>query len=471
MDSFLLSILGFVVAIGILVTVHEFGHFWVARKLGVKVLRFSVGFGKPIYSWRGRQKPAAGNAGLSQDPGQALDNTEYVIAAIPLGGYVKMLDEREGDVPAAELHRAFNRQSLPVRSAIVVAGPLFNLVFAIFAFWAVLVLGEVGLRPLLGEVSEDSPAAVAGLVAGDEVLAVNQEPTPTWTQVLYQVASASVTGDDIVFQVKDIEGGMHSHVMAGDVIGDFAEVENPLEKLGLAPEFPVFPPVMGRILENEAAQAAGLKVGDRIASADGEPMTDWQSWVEYVRERPGRLIKLQVEREGQLLDLDLIPKSAGTQDEPVGRIGAAAQVPEGTWDKYRVHHSMGMLEAIPAAVVKTWDFSILTVKVIWRIVTGEASLKNLGGPITVADAAGQAVSAGLVQFLKLLAIISVSLGVLNLLPVPVLDGGHLMYFAIEALRGKPMSDKAMLQGQQIGMALLLALMGLVLYQDISRLIS
>ncbi len=228
---------------------------------------------------------------------------------------------------------------------------------------------------------------------------------------------------------------------------------------------------MGRILEGEAAAAAGLKVGDRIVSADGQSVDDWRSWVAYVKARPGQLIKLQVERDGQLLHIDLIPKAVGTEDKPMGRIGAAAQVPEGTWDRYRVHHSMGMLEAIPAAVARTWDFSVLTLKVMWRMLTGEASLKNLGGPITVADAAGQAVSAGLVQFLKLLAIISVSLGILNLLPVPVLDGGHLMYFALEALRGKPVSERVMLQGQQIGMAMLLALMGLVLYQDISRLIS
>ncbi len=470
MDSFFLSVVGFVVAIGILVTVHEFGHFWVARKLGVKVLRFSVGFGKPLYTWQARQKPVASDTGHLQE-GQAQDNTEYVIAAIPLGGYVKMLDEREGDVPEAELHRAFNRQSLPVRSAIVVAGPLFNLIFAIFAFWGVLVLGEVGLRPLVGEVSEGSPAATAGLVQGDEIVAVNHELTPTWTQVMYEFATASVIGNDILFQVKDAEGGTREHVMAGDVIGDFAEVENPLEELGLTPDFPVFPPVLGRILEGEAAAAAGLKAGDRIASADGQSVDDWQSWVAYVKARPGQLIKLQVERDGQLLHIDLIPKAAGTKDKPMGRIGAAAQVPEGTWDRYRVHHSMGMLEAIPAAVARTWNFSVLTLKVMWRMLTGEASLKNLGGPITVADAAGQAVSAGLVQFLKLLAIISVSLGVLNLLPVPVLDGGHLMYFALEALRGKPVSERVMLQGQQIGMALLLALMGLVLYQDISRLIS
>jgi len=443
MDSFFLSILGFVLATGILVTVHEFGHFWVARKLGVKVLRFSVGFGKPIYRWRRKQKASiAGNGGV-----------------------------REGDVSEAEVHRAFNRQSLPVRSAIVVAGPLFNLIFAAFAFWCVLVLGETGLRPLVGEVNADSPAASAGLVRGDEIIAVNQDFTPTWTQVLYQFATASVTGNDIVFRVKDVQGNIKEHLMASDAIGDFAEVKNPLEKLGLTPDLPAFPPVMGRILETEASAAAGLKVADRIVSADGVSVDDWQSWVKYVQARPGRLIKLQVERGGQILELDLIPKAVGTEEKPVGRIGAAAQVPEGTWDRYRVHYSMGMLEAVPAAVTRTWDFSLLTLKVMWRIVTGDASLKNLGGPITVADVAGQAVSAGLVQFLKLLAIISVSLGVLNLLPVPILDGGHLMYFAVEAIRGKPVSEKVMLQGQQIGMMLLLALMGLVLYQDISRLVS
>jgi len=225
MDSFFLSILGFVLATGILVTVHEFGHFWVARKLGVKVLRFSVGFGKPIYRWRRKQKASiAGNGGVQ-------DDTEYVIAAIPLGGYVKMLDEREGDVSEAEVHRAFNRQSLPVRSAIVVAGPLFNLIFAAFAFWCVLVLGETGLRPLVGEVNADSPAASAGLVRGDEIIAVNQDFTPTWTQVLYQFATASVTGNDIVFRVKDVQGNIKEHLMASDAIGDFAEVKNPLEKL------------------------------------------------------------------------------------------------------------------------------------------------------------------------------------------------------------------------------------------------
>ena len=223
MDSFFLSVVGFVVAIGILVTVHEFGHFWVARKLGVKVLRFSVGFGKPLYTWQARQKPVASDTGRLQED-QAQDNTEYVIAAIPLGGYVKMLDEREGDVPETELHRAFNRQSLPVRSAIVVAGPLFNLIFAIFAFWGVLVLGEVGLRPLVGDVSENSPAATAGLVQRDEIVAVNHELTSTWTQVMYEFATASVTGNDILFQVKDAEGGTRELVMAADVIGDFAEV-------------------------------------------------------------------------------------------------------------------------------------------------------------------------------------------------------------------------------------------------------
>lgn len=459
MSSFFISILGFILAIGILVTVHEFGHFWVARKLGVKVLRFSVGFGKPIFSFRSRRGSAKG------------DDTEYVIAAIPLGGYVKMLDEREGDVAEAELPRAFNRQSLLVRSAIVVAGPVFNLLFAIFAFWCVLVLGEVGLRPLIGEVSGGSPAEIAGLQQGGEIVRVNGEDTPTWSKVLYQFASASVTGNDVLFEVRETQGDVQKYTLPGDAIGDFAEVGNPLEELGLTPELPAFPPVMGRILENEAAAAAGLAAGDRIISADGQTIEDWQGWVKFVRARPEQVIKLEVERDGQTLGLDLIPKASGSEEAPVGRIGAAAQVPEGTWDKYRVNYSMGLLEAVPVAAVKTWDFSVLTLKVMWRIVTGEASLKNLGGPITVADAAGHAVSAGLVQFLKLLAIISVSLGILNLLPIPVLDGGHLMYFGIEAIRGKPVSEKVMLQAQQIGMVLLLALMGLVLYQDISRLVS
>lgn len=455
MESILLKILGFVIATGILVTIHEFGHFWVARKLGVKVLRFSVGFGKPLYTWR--KTEGSNGAG-----------TEYVIAAIPLGGYVKMLDEREGEVAPEEVDQAFNRQPLIARSAIVAAGPIFNLLFAVIAFWGVLVLGETGLRPLVGEVSAGSVAAQAGFSAGDEITGVNEESTATWNQVLYQMATSSVTGKTINFHVSNEMGDSGVYSIAADALGDFAELDDPLGELGISPDLPVLPPLLGKVLPDMPADMAGLEPGDLVISADGEAIEDWIEWVHYVRARPGKVIHLQVARGEERLSLDLIPRAMESNGETIGQIGAANQPNPELWEKYRVKSSLGPIDAIPASVIKTWDFSVLTLKVIWRILTGEASLKNLGGPLTVADVAGQAVSAGLVQFLKLLAIISVSLGILNLLPVPVLDGGHLLYFLVEAIQGKPLSERAMAFGQQIGLALLLALMVLVLYQDILR---
>ena len=455
MEAFLLKVLGFVVATGILVTIHEFGHFWVARKMGVKVLRFSVGFGKPLYTWR---------SGGSQS-GQG---TEYVVATIPLGGYVKMLDEREAEVDPSEADQAFNRQSLAARTAIVAAGPLFNLLFAVFAFWGVLVLGETGLRPLVGTVETDSIGAQAGFAPGDEITGLNGKDTTTWGQVLYQMATSSVTGSTMNFQVTDSLGDTRVRSLAADALGDFADLEDPLGKMGIAPDVPALPPVLGKVLPGMPAEMAGLEPGDRVLSADGEMIEDWVDWVQYVRARPEKLIRLQVERAGMELSLDLVPRAIEENGKRIGQIGAANQTDPELWARYRVKYSLGLFEAIPAAFDRTWDFAVLTLKVIWRILTGEASLKNLGGPLTVADVAGQAVSAGLVHFLKLLAIISVSLGVLNLLPIPVLDGGHLLYFMFEALQGKPLSDKAMAFGQQIGLALLLALMVLVLYQDILR---
>lgn len=454
-EAVALKVLGFILAIGILVTVHEFGHFWVARKLGVKVLRFSIGFGKPLMSWRRKQ-----------------DDTEYVVAAIPLGGYVKMLDEREGPVEEAEQHRAFNRKPLWVRTAVVLAGPLFNLAFAVLLFWLVLVMGESGLRPIVGEVTADSPAAQAGFMPGDEILQINGEATPTWTQMLYRFAASAVSGDEIVVDVRESGGDRSRRTLPFDVIGDLAEVKNPLEALGLKPEFPQVPAVLGKILPGEPAEKAGLRSGDRILSMDGQPVEDWVSWVEYVRGHPLQPIELEIERQGKELKVELIP-NAVTSDEgkAIGRIGAANQPQPELWEQYRVVHSMGPLEALPMAVVRTWDFSALTLKVMWRILSGQASLKNLGGPITMADAAGSAVSAGTVYFIKLLAVISVSLGIFNLLPIPVLDGGHLLYFLMEAISGKPPSEELMAKGQQIGLALLLALMVLVFYQDIVRLIG
>jgi regulator of sigma E protease len=455
MEAFALRIFGFILAIGILVTVHEFGHFWVARRLGIKVLRFSIGFGRPLFTWHRKG-----------------DETEYVVAAIPLGGYVKMLDEREGEVPKAELSRSFNRKPLWVRTAVVLAGPLFNLFFAVLLFWLVLVLGETGLRPLVGAVMPGSVAEQAGFQSGDEIVSINGEKTLTWSQVLYRFAAASAGGDPIALEVRDRDGKLHRRVLPFDAIGDLAEVKNPLKRLGLKPDLPQIPAVLGKVIPGEPAAQAGLEAGDRILVMDGKPVKDWVQWVNYIREHPLQPIRLEIERAGRRLEKVVTPRAVTTDDgQSIGRIGAANKPMPELWERYRVVHAMGLLEAVPEAFARTWDFSILTLKVMWRILSGQASLKNLGGPITMADAAGSAVSAGLVYFLKLLAVISISLGVFNLLPVPVLDGGHLLFFAIEGVTGRPPSEAFMARGQQIGLALLLALMMLVFYQDILRLME
>lgn len=454
MDGILFKILAFVVAIGVLVAVHEFGHFWVARRLGVKVLRFSIGFGRPL--WRRQSGP---------------DEPEYVLAAIPLGGYVKMLDEHEGPVAPEEVHRAFNRQSLWVRSAVVLAGPAFNFLFAVVAFWLVLTLGETGIRPLVGAVAPDTPAARARFHTGDEIVSVNDQPTPTWSLALQELATASVAQPELRIAVRDAAGVSQVRVMPSDEVGDLAETTDLLAHLGVTPERPKVPAIFGKILTGEAADKAGLRDGDRILTADGTRIPDWNDWVDYVRARPGVAIDLRILRDGKEQQLLLKPAPFAQNDEVIGRIGASNQPVEGLLERYQVEYRMGLVEALPAALARTWEYSVLTLKVIWRVITGEASIDNLSGPITIADAAGKTASIGLVYFVKFLAIVSISLGVLNLLPVPVLDGGHLLYFAIEAVKGSPLSDAAMLQGQKIGLAMLLGLMTLAFYVDILRILN
>jgi regulator of sigma E protease len=454
MEDLLLKVLAFVVAIGLLVAVHEFGHFWVARRLGVKVLRFSIGFGRPL--WRRQSAP---------------DQPEYVIAAIPLGGYVKMLDEHEGPVPPEEAHRAFNRQSLWVRSAVVFAGPLFNFLFAIVAFWLVLTLGETGMRPVIGTIIPDSPAERAGFAPGDEIVSVNGQGAPTWSLALQSLATSSIGQPELQIAVIEKSGATATRYMPSSEIGDLAETTDLLGLIGVTPERPVFPPVIGQVIAGEAADLAGLLSGDRIVSADGEAIDDWSRWVSYVQARPGVDILLTIERDGARQVIELQPAPHARNDEVIGRIGASNQAAPELLDRYRVTYQMGWGEALPAAVGRTWEYSVLTLKVIWRVVTGQASIHNLSGPITIADAAGKTASIGLVYFIKFLAIVSISLGVLNLLPIPVLDGGHLLYFAIEAVKGAPLSDNAMLQGQKIGLVMLLSLMSVAFYVDILRLFS
>lgn len=450
MGDVLFNILAFLVAIGVLVAVHEFGHFWVARRLGVKVLRFSLGFGRPLWRRYGR------------------DGVEYVVAAIPLGGYVRMLDEREGPVAADQVARAFNRQRLAVRSAIVAAGPIFNFLFAIVAFWIVLVGGETGLRPLIGKVEPASIAERAGLRVGDELVAVNGRETPTWSLAVQELAAASVSDGVITLSLQSVNGEQRTQQLDAGAIGDPAESQDLLGDIGLAPVRPQLAPIIGAVVAGEAAAAAGLRGGDRIVAADGRSIGDWGTWVDYVQAHPGTALQVQIERDGKLEVLTVTPAALAVDGRIIGRIGASNRPQPELFERYRVVYRMNPLAALPAAVEKTWNYSWLTLRVVGRILTGQASINNLSGPITIADAAGKTAEIGAIYFVKFLAIISISLGVLNLLPVPVLDGGHLAYFLIEAVRGAPLSEVFMERAQRVGLALLLGLMSVAFYVDFQR---
>ncbi len=454
MNGVLLSTIAFIVAIGVLVTVHEFGHFWVARRLGVKVLRFSIGFGKPL--WSGRF---------------GTDDTELVVAAIPLGGYVKMLDEREGEVDAAERHRAFNRQGLSTRIAVVTAGPLFNFLFAIAAYWLMFVSGVPGLRPVIGELIESSPAQQAGFMPGDEIRRIKDRPTSSWETAILALLDAGLD-EQASFEVgvRDPQGSDRLVRVRLDGSTRLLDKGGVLENFGIKPWRPVYPATIDRLLAGGSGEQAGLLAGDRVVAADGEVMKDWNQWVDYVRARPGRTIAVQVQRGDELLDLELTPQAVQDKGETVGRIGAYVRLPDA--DQHatmRVVVRYGLLEAVPAALGKTWEMSTLTLRTLWKMVSGKASVENLSGPISIARYAGQSAAIGLAAFLGFLAIVSVSLGVLNLLPIPILDGGHLMYYLIEMLKGSPVSEAAQMFGQRVGIVLLLLLMSLAFYNDLARL--
>ncbi len=454
MNGVLHSVVAFIVAIGVLVTVHEFGHFWVARRLGVKVLRFSIGFGKPLWSRR-----------------FGADNTELVIAAIPLGGYVKMLDEREGEVTAAEQHRAFNRQSLSTRIAVVVAGPLFNFLFAIAAYWLMFVSGVPGLRPVIGELIESTPAVQSGFMAGDEIRSIKGKPTNSWEMAVLALLDAALD-EQASFEVgvRDPQGNDRLVRVRLDGSTRLLAKGGVLENFGIKPWRPVYPAMIDRLVSGGPGEQAGLSAGDLVVSADGVAVTDWNQWVDYVRARPDRTIAVRVQRGDELLDLGLTPRAAEDAGETVGRIGAYVRLPDA--DEHatmRVVVRYGPLEAVPAALGKTWEMSTLTLRTLWKMVSGKASVENLSGPISIARYAGQSAAIGLATFLGFLAIVSVSLGVLNLLPIPILDGGHLLYYLIELFKGSPVSEAAQMFGQRVGIILLLLLMSLAFYNDLARL--
>jgi regulator of sigma E protease len=451
MNSLLFTLFSFILALAILIAVHEFGHFWVARKLGVKVLRFSIGFGRAL--WRRTS---------------STDGTEYVIAAIPLGGYVKMLDEREAPVEAEERHRAFNRQPLSIRSAIVVAGPLFNFLFAILAFWLIFVTGDSGLKPIVGEVKSGSIAEQSGFVHGDLILAVAEKPTPTWESVVYVMLSEALDSASLSIRVRNQAGGERVYRMPAQELSKLSEDGMLLQNLGLSPDRPTLPPVIGEVLQGEPAAMAGIEPGDRIVSVNGIEVANWSEWVKYVRKRPGEALDLGIDRNGDYMSTIVTPLLIEGEGESYGRIGASVSVPDNLMDDYRAVVKYGPVDAVGQALYKTWDLSMLMLRMLGKMIIGEVSVKNLSGPISIADSAGKSASYGVSYFLKFLAVVSVSLGVLNLLPIPVLDGGHLFFFLIEGIKGSPLSDRFLEQGQKIGLLILLAIMSLAFYVDINR---
>ncbi len=455
MIDVLQSIIAFIVALGVLITFHEFGHYWVARRCDVKILRFSIGFGRAIY------KKQFGK-----------DNTEFVIAALPLGGYVKMLDEREGEVKEEELPRSFNYKPLWQRFAIVSAGPLFNFIFAIFAYWLIFIVGVNGLKPYVGDIEPTSISSRAGLVSGQEIISINEMITPTWATVLDKLVNHTVNGDVIKISVIDNDG-VEKKVdidLSQVSIDEMAEGKL-LEALGLSIIELKLPAIIGEVLPGGAAEKSGLLQYDEIINVDGNPIMSWGKWVEIIRENPGESLHVEISRGDSKVMLEMIPEHIESEGEMIGRIGASVYQPNDLFDSYFTKESYSLPTAFIKAVKKTWEMSVLTLRVLGKMLVGEASVKNLSGPISIAQYAGQSAGIGLVAFLSFMAIVSVSLGVLNLLPVPLLDGGHLMYYLVEFVIGKPVSEAVQIVGQQIGVVLLLGLMSIALYNDVARLIG
>jgi regulator of sigma E protease len=452
------SIWWLLVALGVLITFHEFGHYWVARRLGVKVLRFSVGFGRALWRRQGR------------------DGTEYVVAAIPLGGYVKMLDEREGEVEAEDLPAAFNRKPVAARIAIVAAGPVFNLVFAVFAFWLMFMVGIPESRPIVGETA--GIAAEAGIRPGDEIISLDGQRTQTWSHANLALVTHALDRDQVAIVLEDAAGRRRDTRLDLEKLGDDFSEERTLEFIGLQPWRAVIPAIVGEVSPGSGAFEAGIRPGDRFVSIGGEEIPDW-TWIGYLVQKYGAAgvaLPAVVERAGNLLELEIMPRA-----EKDGRfssrliLGISNQEPDeemlAALERAYLTLRYGPVRSLSAAVAETWRLTSSTIGIIGRMLTGSASVRNLSGPISIAQFASDSASAGFTYFLFFLGLISLSLGILNLLPIPVLDGGHLMYYLIELVKGSPVSEQVQLTGQYIGLAALFGLMSLAVINDILRLLG
>ncbi|MBJ8363690.1 sigma E protease regulator RseP [Citrobacter cronae] len=453
MLSILWNLAAFIVALGVLITVHEFGHFWVARRCGVRVERFSIGFGKAL--WRRTDKLG----------------TEYVIALIPLGGYVKMLDERAEPVVPELRHYAFNNKTVGQRTAIIAAGPIANFLFAIFAYWLVFIIGVPGVRPVVGEITPNSIAAQAQIQPGTELKAVDGIETPDWDAVRLQLVSK--IGDEHT-TLSVAQFGSNQSNQRQDKTLDLRhwafepDKQDPVASLGIRPRGPQIESVLSEVQANSAASKAGLQAGDRIVKVNGQPLTQWMMFVTLVRDNPDKPLALDIERQGSSLSLTLTPDSKQVNGKAEGFAGVVPKIIP-LPDEYKTVRQYGPFSAIVEASDKTWQLMKLTVSMLGKLITGDVKLNNLSGPISIAQGAGMSAEFGVIYYLMFLALISVNLGIINLFPLPVLDGGHLLFLAIEKLKGGPVSERVQDFSYRIGSILLVLLMGLALFNDFSRL--
>lgn len=450
--TILTSLAAFIVAIGVLVTIHEYGHYLAARLMDVKVLRFSIGFGRPIY------RRSFGR-----------DRTEFVVAAVPLGGYVKMLDEREAPVPEHEVARAFNRKTLRARNLVVVAGPAANFLFALVAYAAMFMIGVPGLKPVVGEVEPGSAAAVGGLQHGDEILMVGSRRVQDWDQANLRLLDHAVRSDAVELTVLARDGVEVRRVIPLENRRELLGEGQFLERLGITPFRPTLQPLIGSVERGGPAADAGLQPGDRVISVDGEHVKSWSAWVDMIQAAPGRTLRVALERDGSRLDLDVTPARVETNGEIRGRIGAGVDTDQAQLREMSTLVRLGPVEGFVSGASRTWEVSVLTLRVLWRMITGEASVKNIAGPVTIAEYAGMTAILGITAFLGFLALVSVSLGIINLLPIPVLDGGHLMFHLVEWVKGSAVSERTQLIAQQMGLVAIAGLMLLAFYNDFARL--
>lgn len=450
MLSILWNLAAFIVALGVLITVHEFGHFWVARRCGVRVERFSIGFGKAL--WRRTDKLG----------------TEYVIALIPLGGYVKMLDERAEPVVPELRHYAFNNKTVGQRAAIIAAGPIANFLFAIFAYWLVFIIGVPGIRPVVGEITPNSIAAQAQIQPGTELKAVDGIETPDWDAVRLQLVS-KIGDEHTTLSVAQFGSNQRQDKTLDLRHWAFEpDKQDPVASLGIRPRGPQIESVLSEVQANSAASKAGLQAGDRIVKVNGQPLTQWMMFVTLVRDNPDKPLALDIERQGSSLSLTLTPDSKQVNGKAEGFAGVVPKIIP-LPDEYKTVRQYGPFSAIVEASDKTWQLMKLTVSMLGKLITGDVKLNNLSGPISIAQGAGMSAEFGVIYYLMFLALISVNLGIINLFPLPVLDGGHLLFLAIEKLKGGPVSERVQDFSYRIGSILLVLLMGLALFNDFSRL--